>query len=76
MLESRTGNRIYLEWPELVLALEAADKSAQDLQVKSYSVNFVKLPSKDKCSEAVVCHRCGGPHKAPGCSFQKAKCHK
>ena len=61
---------------ELVLALEAADKSAQDLQVKSYSVNFVKLPSKDKSSEAVVCHRCGGPHKAPECSFQKAKCHK
>ena len=60
---------------ELVLALEAADKSAQELQAKSSSINFVK-PNKDRSSKPIVCHRCGGPHKAPECTFQKAKCHK
>ena len=60
---------------ELVLALEAADKSAQELQAKSSSVNFVK-PNKDRSSKPIACHRCGGPHKAPECTFQKAKCHK
>ena len=60
---------------ELVLAFEAADKSAQELQAKSSSVNFVK-PNKDRSSKPIVCHRCGGPHKAPECTFQKAKCHK
>jgi len=62
---------------ELVLALEAADKSAQNLQTKPAVVNFVvKPPSRDRYSKPVVCYRCGGPHKAPECTFQKAKCHK
>ena len=61
---------------ELALALKTADKSAQDLQTESAGVNFVKPPSRDKSSKPVVCHRCGGPHKAPECTFQKSKCHK
>jgi len=36
----------------------------------------VKPPSRDRSSKSVVCHRCGGPHKAPECTFQKAKHHK
>ena len=58
---------------ELALALDTADKS---VQTKSAGVNFVKPPSGDKSSKPLVCHRCGGPHKAPECTFQKAKCHK
>ena len=66
---------------ELALALEAADKSAQDLQTKSSGINFnqsgdTKASGRSKAINAVICHRCGGPHKAPDCTFQKAKCHK
>ena len=61
---------------ELALALEAADKNAQDLQGKSSTVHFVNIPCTDRSSKPVVCHRCGGPHKAPECTFQKAKCRK
>ena len=66
---------------ELALALEAADKSAQDLQAKSSDINFTqsrysKTPGRSKDTKPVTCHRCGGPHKAPDCTFQKATCHK
>ena len=66
---------------ELALALEAADKSAQDLQAKPSSIHVAQgggntTPNKDRSSKPVVCHRCGGPHKAPACTFQKSKCHK
>ena len=62
---------------ELVLALEAADKSAQDLQAKPPNIHLArgggKTTNKDKLSKPVVCHRHGGPHKAPDCTL---KCHK
>ena len=66
---------------ELTLALEAADKSAQDLQAKPSSIHVAQgggntTPNKDRSSKPVVCHRCGGPHKAPACTFQKSQCHK
>ena len=61
---------------ELALSLEATDKSTQDLQVKSSTVGFVKPSGKDRSSKPVVCHRFGSPHKAPECTFPKAKCHK
>ena len=44
---------------------------------KIYRPNqLCKPPSRDKSSKPVVCHRYGGPHKAPECTFQKAKYHK
>ena len=65
---------------ELALALEATDKSAQDLQAKPSNIHLAQggsnTPNKDKLSKPVVCHRCGGPHKAPDCTFKKSKCHK
>ena len=61
---------------ELAQALEAADKNAQDLQGKSSAVHLVNIPCSDSSSKSVVCHRCGGPHKASECTFQTAKCHK
>ena len=66
---------------ELALALETADKSAQDLQAKSSDINFnqsrnSKTPGRSKDTKPVTGHRCEGPHKAPDCTFQKATCHK
>ena len=66
---------------ELALALEAAEKSAQDLQANPSNIHFTqrvgnKTSRKVSPTKLVVCHRCGGPHKAPDCSFQKSKCHK
>ena len=65
---------------ELALALEAADKSAQDLQAKPSNIHLAQgggnTPNKEKLSKPVVCHRCGGPHKAPDCTSKKSKCHK
>ena len=65
---------------ELSLALEAADKSAQDLQAKPSNIHLVQgggnITNKDKLSKPVICHRCRGPHKAPDCTFKKVKCHK
>ena len=66
---------------ELALALEAAEKSAQDLQANPSHIHLTqaegrKTSRKVRSTKPVVCHRCGGPHKAPDCSFQKAKCHK
>jgi len=58
---------------ELALALEAADKSAQDLYHKSSTINLVNVSSTERSS---TCHRCEGPYKAPECTFQIAKCHK
>ena len=66
---------------ELALALETAEKSAQDLQANPSNIHFTqcvgnKTSRKVRPTKPVVCHRCGGPHKAPDCSFQKSKCHK
>ena len=65
---------------ELARALEAADKSAEDLQAKPSSIRLAQggdnTTNKSRSSKPVVCHRCGGPHKAPACTFQKSKCHK
>ena len=54
---------------ELALALEAADKSAQDLQAKPSNIHFAqgggnKTSNKVRSSKPAVCHRCGGPHSS------------
>ena len=57
---------------ELALALEAADKSAQDLQAKRSNIHIAQgggnATNKDKWSKPVVCYRCGGHHKAFDCT--------
>ena len=50
------------------------------MQAKPSNIHLVQgggnIINKDKLSKPVICHRCGGPHKAPDCTFKKVKCHK
>ena len=59
---------------EIILAMESADKYAEDLQqnVNVKSVNAIKTqPQKVD----TVCYRCGGKHQAMSCPFKEAECY-
>ena len=59
---------------EIILAMESADKYAEDLQqnVDVKSVNAIKTqPQKVD----TVCYRCGGKHQAMSCPFKEAECY-
>ena len=61
---------------EIILAMESADKYAEDLQqdVNVRLVNAIKTqPQKTHCTN--LCYRCGGKHQATGCPFKEAECH-
>ena len=61
---------------EIILAMESADKYAEDLQqdVNIKSVNAIKTQPQ-KTHSTSLCYRCGGKHQATGCPFKEAECY-
>ena len=63
---------------DLALALESADRNAQDLQ-KSQATPIHALSGKQVETgypkQDSGCYRCGGKHQAAECRFKEAECH-
>ncbi|KAG1662192.1 hypothetical protein GQR58_021058 [Nymphon striatum] len=68
------------------LSMFVAEQNVREIRNTSEEVNFLnrkKTPSSNRASwentsfgKKVICYRCGGDHKAPGCKFLNSKCYK